>query len=100
METTTPTARPVHRDPDRSGEGWDDDNDCVIHDGTGWDLSYGCRFGINHDRERVGDPDEWTVIVSTFGEDQRKGITVRTVTPEQVEAFARHLLDLVAEHRG
>jgi hypothetical protein len=89
MSQSAQPIRPVMRDPEVLPEYYDDGGDG--HNlGVGWDLSWGCTVSIGPD-----DNGEWTVQVSMLDEDQRKGITLRSVTRRQVREYARSLLDLV-----
>ena len=82
---------------------FDDQAHCM---GAGWDLSWGCRLTIGYsdtatDEDGIGvGPEELHVTVSMSDADHRNGITVRKVTPEQVRAYARHLLALVGDEDG
>lgn len=91
-EVTGPRA--VMRDPDRGPYVTDDDG-VSLEDGVGWDLSWGCRVSFGDD-----DPAGLVVAVSMSEEDQRKGITNRLATPEQVRRFARDLLALADAAEG
>lgn len=67
-------------------------------EGIGWDLSWGFRLNIGHDTAE--DPTSPLTIGANFSDsDQARGIVVREVTPEQLEEFARLLLDLAASHK-
>jgi hypothetical protein len=88
----TPSAskpiRPAYGDPGTQVE-------CDADAGVGWDLADDCRLTIGHDLGDDGETVEWTVIVTS-----EQGHVVRTVTPAQVEDYARQLLALVARHRA
>lgn len=82
--------RPVYADPEQVGPSWYDEDTYEPRDfGVGWDLSFGCRVTFRFDGPDLG------VSVSTSDGDRRNGGTIRTVTREQVAAFARQLLKLV-----
>lgn len=67
-------------------------------EGIGWDLSWGFRLNIGHDTAE--DPTSPLVIGAGFSDvDEAAGIVVREATPEQLEEFARLLLNLAAKHR-
>lgn len=57
---------------------------------AGWDLSFGCNLTFSAD-----DNGDLRVTVSTSDQDQRDGITVRSVTRDQLAAFAWQLMDVV-----
>lgn len=85
--TTEHVLRPVYADPHHHGE-WDEDRGEQVTTGVGWHLSSGCQVSFAYD------PDGHLVAhVSTFGSDQRSGVTNRIVTPEQICQFAHMLLD-------
>lgn len=88
---------PADRKPVYDGPGldtdWDEDTEAVLVHGVGWSLSWGCKLSIARDH----DTGEHYVCVNTSGEDQRKGIVSRSTTPEQIAAFARHLLNVFGE---
>lgn len=82
--------RPVDAEPGEVEPGWyDEGTGQPIDLRVGWSMSPGCRvtFGFEGDRLHA--------TVSTSDVDQRAGITRRTVTREQVAAYARSLLALV-----
>ncbi len=67
-------------------------------EGIGWDLSWGFRLNVGHDDAE--DPTSPLTIGANFsGTDQARGIVVRETTPEQLEEFARLLLNLAAKQR-
>jgi hypothetical protein len=90
-ETTAWTPQPVMEDPDASPDYYDEDNE-PHGPSVGWDLAWGCRVSIGYDADV---PDRLTATVSMSDEDQRRGLTVRAVTPDQVRDYANHLLALV-----
>lgn len=83
--------KPTHGDP----------HDAESLDGCesiGWDLSWGFRLNVGHDTAE--DPTSSLTIGANFSDtDQARGIVVRETTPEQLEEFARLLLDIAAKHR-
>lgn len=80
--------RPVMRDPD-CGPYVTDDDCRPLEDGVGWDLSGQCRVTFSPE------PHGLEVTVSTSGEEQEMGITVRSVTADQIRSYAYKLLALV-----
>jgi hypothetical protein len=67
-------------------------------EGIGWNLSWGFRLNVGHDT--ADDPTSPLTIGACFSDsDQARGIVVRETTPEQLEEFARLLLDTAAKHR-
>ena len=67
-------------------------------EGLGWDLSWGFRLNVGHDV--ADDPTSPLTIGASFSDsDQANGIVVREAAPEQLEEFARLLLDIAAKHR-
>lgn len=90
--TTTDEPRPVYSDPNLI-PGWDDDGNPLNETDCRWDLAFGCALSFGHDDDGIGGG-PLHVTVSTSDAHQRDGITVRTVTPEQVAEFGRMLCDL------
>lgn len=84
------TANPVLHDPD-CGPYVTDDDGRTLEDGVGWDLSGECRVSFEPAGDRLD------VTVSTSGDEQRRGITVRAATAEQVRNFAHKLLALAGD---
>ncbi len=73
--------------------GWDDDGEPLNVTDCHWSLAWGCALSFGHPDPGVeGGPLQ--VVVSTSDAHQRDGITVRTVTPEQVAEFGLMLLGL------
>lgn len=105
MSTETQQSAAVMRDPDYSVGYWDFDDRPHCY-GAGWDLSWGCRVTIGFEDTETGDDgigvgdERLHATVSMSDEDKRRGITKRTVTPEQVRQYAYHLLALVGENRA
>lgn len=81
--------KPVYGEPGVSTE-WDEDADAMRIDGIGWDLSWGCKLSLSRDHETG----EYYVSVCTSGEDQRAGITTRSVTREQIASFGQQLVNV------
>jgi len=79
------------RDPLVLPEYYDEDGD-GRNLGVGWDLAWDCTLTLGSD-----DDGRWTVTVSISGEDQRRGLTVRSVTRDQVREYARYLLEVVGD---
>lgn len=63
---------------------------------AGWDLAFGCKLSFGP-HENGG---ALRVEVHMSDRELRNGCCVRTVTPEQVYAFAQHLIRLVALETG
>jgi hypothetical protein len=97
MEQARAEVRPVSGDPEaRAAEPCDEhcDPDCVHHTpSVGWDLSFGSRINFH-----PVDTQDGRMVVSLHLSDDAtaKGMVYREVKPEQVAAFALHLLELVA----
>ncbi len=90
--TATSTLRPTYGAPHDS-ESLDG---C---EGVGWDLSWGFRLNVGHDEAE--DPNSPLTIGASFSDsDQANGIVVRETTPEQLEEFARLLLNIAAKQRA
>lgn len=81
--------RPVYNDPGEVQPDYYDEFDDTPHDhGIGWDLSWDCRVSFGYQDNRLH------ACVSTSGAERRNGITVRTITPNQLRAFAAQLVAL------
>lgn len=84
----TATPHPAYGNPELGPDTYDEDGE--PHDfGVGWDLSWGCKVSIGYDDGQLH------ATVSMSDADQRAGISVRSVTAEQVRAYAHQLLALV-----
>lgn len=91
ISDTTQALKPTHGTP-HDAESIDG---C---EGIGWDLSWGFRLNVGHDDAE--DPTSPLTIGANFSDaDQARGIVVRETTPQQLEEFARLLLNLAAKHR-
>lgn len=67
-------------------------------EGIGWDLSFGFRLNVAHDTaEDVSSP--LTIGAHFSDADLARGFVLREVTPEQLDEFARLLLNLAAKQR-
>lgn len=93
-DTTWPppwTLKPADGDPH-------DSSDDQSPESVGWDLSFGFRLNIGHDD--YADVTSPLVIDAQFSDaDKARGMCRRAVTPEQLEEFARLLLNIAATHR-
>jgi hypothetical protein len=84
------TLRPTYGDPQDSS---DTDGESI-----GWDLSFGFRLNIDHaDYEDHTTP--LTIGANFSDADLARGFVRREVTPEQIEEFARLLLNVAAKHK-
>ena len=84
------TLKPAYGNPENldTGEGSPDD----IH----WSISWGFALNVNHDE---GPASPLTIECHFSDADLARGFTKAEVTPEQLEEFARLLLNLAANHR-
>lgn len=93
-DTTWPppwTLKPAHGDPH-------DSSDAESPESIGWDLSFGFRLNIDHDDyEDVTTP--LTIGAQFSDADKERGMVKRQVTPDQLEQFARLLLNVAAAHK-
>ena len=93
-DTTWPppwTLKPTHGDPH-------DSSDVDDLESVGWDLSFGFRLNVDHDIEE--DLTSPLTIGAHFSDaDLARGFVKRQVTPEQLEEFARLLLNMAAAHK-
>lgn len=93
-DTTWPppwTLKPAHDDPH-------DSSDDETPESVGWDLGFGYRLNVGHaDYADVTTP---LTIEGQFSDaDKARGFVKREVTPEQLEEFARLLLNIAAAHK-
>lgn len=67
-------------------------------EGIGWDLSFGFRLNVDHDTaEDVNSP--LTISAHYSDADLARGFVQREVRPDQLEEFARLLLNMAAKHK-
>jgi hypothetical protein len=93
-DTTWPptwTLKPAHGDPH-------DTSDDETPESAGWDIGFGFRLNIGHAvDEDVASP---LAVEAHFSDaDMARGFCKRQVTPEQLEEFARLLLNIAAAHK-
>lgn len=92
MPDTDTDLKPVYGEPELQ-PGWDDDGEPLNETDCGWDLTWGCNLSFGHaDPSAEGGPLDVTVNTS----DRHQGITVRSVTAEQLVAFGQMLVNLGA----
>lgn len=88
--------RPVHRDPayeDRDPQLPYADQEPAR---AGWDLAFGCKLSFGP----VENGGPLRVNIHMSDREAAAAMCVRTVTAEQVYAFAQHLIKLVARETG
>lgn len=84
--TLKPTSGEPHDSSDIDGES------------IGWDLSFGFRLNVDHDD--FEDHSTPLTINAHFSDaDKARGFVKREVTPEQLEEFARLLLNIAAKQK-
>lgn len=82
--------RPTYGDPSVGYDNYGEDGDEPQDFGAGWDLSFGCRVNFGYV------DGELRASVSMSDHDLRNGCSIRSITREQLNAFAGHLRQVVA----
>jgi hypothetical protein len=82
--------RPVYADPSVGYDNYGEDGDRPQDFGAGWDLSFGCKVSFGYCEG------ELRASVSLSDHDLRAGCTIRSITREQLNAFASGLREVVA----
>jgi hypothetical protein len=85
--------RPIYADPD-FGHEWDENGENKTNVYAGWDFAFGCRVNFTLDDD--GTPH---ASVSLSDHERRNGGCTRTVTSQQIRAFAHHLIQMTEEMR-
>lgn len=79
-------------------EGEPHDSSDIDGESIGWDLSFGFRLNVDHDD--CEDHNTPLTINAHFSDaDRARGFVKREVTPDQLDEFARLLLNMSAKHR-
>lgn len=81
--------RPAYAHPDLGYEYDEEGEKSSVY--AGWDIAYGCRVSFNLDD---GEP---YVVVSLSDQERKNGEGNRSVTREQIRAFAYHLIQFTEE---
>ncbi len=84
------TLQPTHGQPHDSSD--------LDGESIGWDLSFGFRLNVDHD-DCQDETTPLTINAHFSDADQARGFVKREVTPEQLDEFARLLLNLAAKQR-
>lgn len=82
--------RPVYADPSAEFDNYGEDGDQPQDFAAGWDLSFGCKVSFGYV------DGELRASVSLSDHDLRAGGTIRSITREQLNAFASGLRQVVA----
>lgn len=74
------------------------DSSDIDGESIGWDLSVGFRLNVDHD-DSEDETSPLTINAHFSDADLARGFVKREVTPEQLDEFARLLLNLAAKQR-
>lgn len=90
------TLKPVHGEPHTMQER--DENDQPLPEFIHWDIGFGTALNIGAD-DSEGSTAPLTISAHFSDDDLARGFVKRQVTPEQLEEFARLLLNVSATYK-